>query len=112
MEPAKALPRAVTSSCWQEAGRLLKGPRHWAGATSPADAMLLTMARAGIDIPSAFELKMPTGEVLDMKWLGPALIGDKVKAERQGGWRTRRRCLARATDRRGEDQSTGGTSRS
>ena len=78
VEPTRALPRVVMESCWRDAERLMMRPRPWAGAVSPADALRLTMARAGITMPSAFELQMPTGEVLDMRWLGPALVSEVV----------------------------------
>ena len=75
-EPTRALPRIVTEKCWEESGKLLSRSRPWVGAVSPADAVRLTMARAGMTMPSALELQMPTGEVLDMRWLGPALVSE------------------------------------
>eukprot|EP00959_Pyramimonas_sp_CCMP1952_P117854 2464117-Pyramimonas_sp.AAC.1 len=53
-------------------------PRPLAGAISPGGAMRLAMARAGVAMPSAVELDMPTGELLDMRWLGPALVSEVV----------------------------------
>ena len=78
VDPTKALPRAVLAHGWKTAEMLLERQEPSASAVSPADALRLTMARAGITMPSAFEMQMPTGEVLDLRWLGPALVAEVV----------------------------------
>ena len=42
------------------------------------------MARAGVEMTTAFTREMATGEELDLRWLGPGLIGEKV--ERSARW--------------------------
>ena len=40
--------------------------------------MVLTMPRAGLEMESAFQLSVPTGENLDLTWLGPAVVSNVV----------------------------------
>ena len=56
IQPTKALPRTMMEECCAGASGLLEKERPWSAVKDPAGAMRLSMARAGVSMPSAFEL--------------------------------------------------------
>ena len=61
VEPTEVLPLAAMSKRWEASERLFYEERPWAAATSPADAMRLSMARAGVEMTASFALRMAIG---------------------------------------------------